>query len=79
MYIKNKKLNLLNQSIENLSKMLQEGNYAEWVHLLGSKKEIIKRNLLVIYYLHKNRGDITSIFLVYEILFFLFSKLHSHL
>ncbi len=79
MYIKNKKLNLLNQSIENLSKMLQEGNYAEWVHLLGSKKEIIKRNLLVIYYLHKNRGDITSIFLVYEILFCLFSKSRNHL
>ncbi len=79
MFFKKKKLNLLNQSIENLSKMLQEGNYAEWVHLLGSKKEIIKRNLLVIYYLHKNRGDITSIFLVYEILFCLFSKLHNHL
>lgn len=46
MFFKKKKLNLLNQSIENLSKMLQEGNYAEWVHLLGSKKEIIKRNLL---------------------------------
>lgn len=34
MYIKNKKLNLLNQSIENLSKMLQEGNYVEWAYLL---------------------------------------------
>ena len=34
MYIKNKKLNLLNQSIENLSNILQEGNYVEWAYLL---------------------------------------------
>lgn len=34
MFFKKKKLNLLNQSIENLSNMLQEGNYVEWAYLL---------------------------------------------
>lgn len=48
MFGKNKKekLNLLEKSIDNLSKTLQEGNVAEWTYIFGSKKEIIKRNLL---------------------------------
>ncbi len=46
MWLKNKKIGILEKSIENLSKTLQEGNYIEWAYLLGSNKEIIKRNLL---------------------------------
>lgn len=46
MWLKKKKINILEKSIENLSNMLQEGNYIEWAYLFGSKKEIIKRNLL---------------------------------
>lgn len=46
MWLKNKKINILEKSVENLSHTLQEGNYIEWAYLLGSKKEIIKRNLL---------------------------------
>lgn len=46
MWLKKKKINILEQSIEKLSHTLEEGNYIEWAHLLGNKKEIIKRNLL---------------------------------
>ena len=46
MWLKKKKINLLEKSIENLSNVLEEGNYVEWAYLLGNKKEIIKRNLL---------------------------------
>lgn len=46
MCLKNKKLNILEKSIDNLSNVLQKSNYLEWSYLLGSKKEIIKRNLL---------------------------------
>lgn len=46
MWLKKKKINLLEKSIENLSNILEEGNYVEWAYLLGNKKEIIKRNLL---------------------------------
>ncbi len=34
MWIKNKKINLLNKSIEKLIKILQEGNYIELSYLL---------------------------------------------
>lgn len=46
MWVKKKKINIIEKSIENLSHILQEGNYIEWAYLLGNKKEIIKRNLL---------------------------------
>lgn len=46
MWIKKKKINILEKSISKLSEILQEGNYVEWVYLLGNKKEIVKRNLL---------------------------------
>lgn len=45
MFLKNKKINTLNKSIESLSKMLEEGNFVELSYILGSKKEIIIRNL----------------------------------
>lgn len=41
-----KKMNILEKSIENLNRTLEEGNYVEWAYLFGNKKEIIKRNLL---------------------------------
>ena len=44
MFIRKKKLNLLNKSIENLNKILQEGNFIELTYLLGNKREMIKRN-----------------------------------
>lgn len=46
MWLKKKKVNILEKSIENLSNILEEGNYIEWAYLFGNKKEIIKRNLL---------------------------------
>jgi len=46
MWLKKKKINLLEKSVEKLSNILQEGNYVEWGYLFGNKKEIIKRNLL---------------------------------
>lgn len=46
MWIKNKKINLLEKTIEKLSKMLQEGNFVELTYLLGNKKEIIIRNFI---------------------------------
>lgn len=46
MFIKRKKLNILNESIEYLINILEKGNYIELTYILGNKKEIIKRNLL---------------------------------
>lgn len=46
MFIRKKKINILNYSIENLSKILEEGNFVELTYILGNKKEIIKRNFL---------------------------------
>ena len=46
MWVKKQKINWLEKSIENLSQILEKGNCIEWAYLLGSKKEIIKRNLL---------------------------------
>lgn len=39
-------MNLLNQSIQKLSKILEEGNFVELTYILGNKKEIIVRNLI---------------------------------
>lgn len=44
MFIRKKKINLLNKSIEKLNKILQEGNFIELTYLLGNKKEMLKRN-----------------------------------
>lgn len=46
MFIKKKMINILNASINKLSETLQEWNISELNYILGSKKEIIKRNLL---------------------------------
>lgn len=46
MWLKKKKVNRLNSSIEKLSEMLEKGNLVELTYILGSKKEIIKRNLM---------------------------------
>lgn len=46
MIIKKKMINILNTSIERLSKTLQEWNISDLTYILGNKKEIIKRNLL---------------------------------
>lgn len=46
MWLKKKKYELLNKSIENLNKVLEEGNFVELSYLLGSKKEMIIRNLM---------------------------------
>ena len=44
--IKNKKIEVLNTSINNLIETFQKSNIEEWTYILGSKKEIIKRNLI---------------------------------
>lgn len=41
-----KKINILNESINYLIKLLEEGNLVELSYILGSKKEIIKRNFI---------------------------------
>lgn len=46
MFLKNKKVEILNKGIEKLNKMLTEANFHELLYVLGNKKEIIKRNLL---------------------------------
>ena len=46
MFIKKKMINILNASIQKLSKTLQEWNISDFTYILGSKKEIIRRNLL---------------------------------
>ena len=46
MWIKNKKISLLEKAINKLNNMWQEGNYVELTYLLGNKKEIIIRNLI---------------------------------
>lgn len=42
----NKELNILQKSIDRLIEMLQNGNIHESIYILGTKKQIIKRNLL---------------------------------
>ncbi len=44
--IKNKKIDMLNNSINNLIEAFQKSNIEEWTYIFGSKKEIIKRNLI---------------------------------
>ena len=44
--IKNKKIDVLNTSINHLIETFQKSNIEEWTYILGSKKEIIKRNLI---------------------------------
>ncbi len=44
--IKNKKIDILNNSINNLIETFQKSNIEEWTYIFGSKKEIIKRNLI---------------------------------
>lgn len=39
-------LKRLYKSIEKLIEILEKSNVAEWSYILGSKKEIIKRNLI---------------------------------
>lgn len=46
MFVRKKKINILNQSIEKLGKILEEGNFVELTYLLGNKKEIIVRNFI---------------------------------
>ena len=46
MWLKNKKMNILSDLINRLMTMLEKSNYVEWSYILGSKKEIIKRNIL---------------------------------
>lgn len=46
MFIKKKKINILNQSIQKLGKILEEGNFVELTYILGNKKEIMVRNLI---------------------------------
>ena len=46
MYIRKKKINILNNSIEKLNDTLQKGNIEDLTYILGNKKEIIIRNLI---------------------------------
>ena len=46
MFLKKKKYNLLNKSIDDLADTLEKGNLNELTYILGSTKEIIVRNLI---------------------------------
>lgn len=46
MFLNKKKYNILEKSISELNKALQEGNLIEISYILGNKKEMIKRNLI---------------------------------
>lgn len=46
MFLRKKKYNLLNKSIDDLANTLEKGNLNELTYILGSKKEIIVRNLI---------------------------------
>ena len=46
MFVRKKKINILNRSIEKLNRMQEEGNFVELTYLLGNKKELITRNLM---------------------------------
>lgn len=46
MFIRNDKYHILEQGITKLNNTLQEGNLQELSYILGSKKEILKRNLI---------------------------------
>lgn len=46
MFLKKKKVKILNNSIEKLRDALQKGNIEELTYILGSKKEIIIRNFI---------------------------------
>ncbi len=44
--MQNKKIDLLNNNINQLLDLFQKTNIEEWTYIFGSKKEIIKRNLI---------------------------------
>ena len=44
--IKNKKIDVLNNSINNLIETFQKSSIEEWTYIFGSKKGIIKRNFI---------------------------------
>lgn len=46
MFLKKKKYDLLNNSIDNLADTLEKGNVRDLANILGNKKEIIVRNLI---------------------------------
>ena len=46
MWLKNKKYKKLDKAINQLNKILQEGNFVEMSYLIGNKKDLIIRNLM---------------------------------
>ena len=74
MWIKNKKINLLEKSIEKLTKMLQEGNFVELTYLLGNKKEIIIRNFIA--GIFRGIGIGIGVTVITAILIILLQKIH---
>ena len=46
MFLKRKKKNLMSKSIDDFADTLEKGNLRDLIYLLGSKKEIIVRNLI---------------------------------
>ncbi len=46
MFLKKRKIKILEKSINELNRILQEGNFVELSYLLGNKKEMIIRNFI---------------------------------
>lgn len=73
MFLKKEKINLLEKSVNQLNKMLQEGNFIELTYLLGNKKEIMIRNLIA--GIFRGVGIGIGVTIITDVLIFLLQKI----
>ena len=73
MFLKKKKYNLLNKSIDDLAETLEKGNLKDLIYILGNKKEIIIRNLLA--GIFRGVGIGIGVTLISAILIFILQKI----
>lgn len=73
MFLKKKKYNLLNKSIDDLADTLEKGNVKDLIYFLGNKKEIIIRNLIA--GIFRGVGIGIGVTLISAILIFILQKI----
>lgn len=73
MFMKKRIYDLLNKNIEKLNNTLSKNNFIDLVELLGSKKEILKRNLLS--GISKGIGAGIGFYLLTAVLIFILQKI----
>ena len=73
MFMKKRIYYLLNKNIEKLNNTLSKNNFIDLVELLGSKKEILKRNLLS--GISKGIGVGIGFYLLTAVLIFILQKI----